>query len=741
MNIDNRPLFISDLPNQIVTENGFINVTLLDNQTAFLTNDNRHNFMKTLLGNHAIGDGLLFMTFGCTFSILWNKRNYFIFDSHSRGSEGTVVENGNSILLKFCSLLQLQIYIYEVYFPMQHSISLQFEVQFISLEKREIAIANVPCPVVKDMTNCKGKKESTRQRKIVQHENIKGIELHEQQKKKDRKRKADEFLRNAGTLQHEIIKNKRRGTMQIHRELQKILTCTLNNKTSDERINKFRCKIKQGPYFICVCCERGHYEGATVLYNPDKYQIKVEDRTSLKATYNSKHYICKTCHTKLKNNKTPCQAVWNKLEVDPLPGVLESLHKLEKAIICKRILFSKVMIMPKGQMPKIKGSICNVPIGISEVHKILPRGADSNGLISVKLKRKLAYRGHVYFEPVRPEHVLHALEFLKANNPLYQDVVIAIEQIASELVSTDDDIEQDQTLEILDDNLKEIDNPLDNLRVGSTETMLISNIPYSIEQENIISAPGENKKPLSLMKGENCKALAFPYLFPRGKFGYNVERDVPLNASKYFNQRLLNYTQRFAGISDYIFYAHSVLQQKQLTSNINMTMKKVQTNNLTAGMLSSNFQETVTSFIAKDEVYNFMNTIKGTPAYWKRFLFEVLGMVKQLDLPTFFMTLSCADLRWNELVEIITKLGDKYISDEDIENLSYFERCAILNMNPVLLEKHFQYRVEVFFKEIVVDGPLGKVTYHAIRVEFQFRGSPHIHFIFMDFKCTQANKG
>ena len=58
LNINNRPLFISD---QIDTEKGFINVTLLDNQTAFLTNDNRHNFMKTLLGNHAIGDGLLFM--------------------------------------------------------------------------------------------------------------------------------------------------------------------------------------------------------------------------------------------------------------------------------------------------------------------------------------------------------------------------------------------------------------------------------------------------------------------------------------------------------------------------------------------------------------------------------------------------------------------------------------------------------------------------------------------------------
>ena len=42
--------------------------------------------------------------------------------------------------------------------------------------------------------------------------------------------------------------------------------------------------------------------------------------------------------------------------------------------------------------------------------------------------------------------------------------------------------------------------------------------------------------------------------------------------------------------------------------------------------------------------------------------------------------------------------------------------------------KHFQYLVEVLFKEIILDGPLGKVKCYAIRVEFQFRGSPHIHY-------------
>ena len=51
--------------------------------------------------------------------------------------------------------------------------------------------------------------------------------------------------------------------------------------------------------------------------------------------------------------------------------------------------------------------------------------------------------------------------------------------------------------------------------------------------------------------------------------------------------------------------------------------------------------------------------------------------------------------------------------------MDFFERSHYLNLNPVVLARHFQYRVEVFFKVIIIDGPLGKVKYHAVRVEFQ----------------------
>ena len=43
------------------------------------------------------------------------------------------------------------------------------------------------------------------------------------------------------------------------------------------------------------------------------------------------------------------------------------------------------------------------------------------------------------------------------------------------------------------------------------------------------------------------------------------------------------------------------------------------------------------------------------------------------------------------------------------------------------MARHFQYNIEVFFKEIILDDPLGKTKYYDIRVEFLEGGSPHVH--------------
>ena len=106
-----------------------------------------------------------------------------------------------------------------------------------------------------------------------------------------------------------------------------------------------------------------------------------------------------------------------------------------------------------------------------------------------------------------------------------------------------------------------------------------------------------------------------------------------------------------------------------------MTVGKVISNHLIAGMLSSNLNEKIKEFIASDQAFTLVNSIKGLPAYLKKFLFDVLAMTKQLGIPTFFMTLSSAELKWNELFSIINKLHKPYFLEENIKNLSYQDRC------------------------------------------------------------------
>ena len=178
-----------------------------------------------------------------------------------------------------------------------------------------------------------------------------------------------------------------------------------------------------------------------------------------------------------------------------------------------------------------------------------------------------------------------------------------------------------------------------------------------------------------------------------------------------------------------------------MRSSITFAMHKIKPVTLTAGTVKSNFKGTIERFLAGDNVFSFMSSVKGTPAYWKQFLFDVLAMVKQLGIPTYFLTLSCADLRWEELPYIINKLNNLGISDQELKNLSYQERCNLLNNNQVLVARDFKYNVKVFFKEIILNGPLGKTKYYTIRIEFQERGSPHVHsFIWIFYAPNIVNE-
>ena len=80
-----------------------------------------------------------------------------------------------------------------------------------------------------------------------------------------------------------------------------------------------------------------------------------------------------------------------------------------------------------------------MPVEYDETCKVIPRPPERSGIIMLKLKRKLEFRDHVYFQAVRPQFILDALNWLKLNNPLYNNTTIDMDNISANLTCLEQD--------------------------------------------------------------------------------------------------------------------------------------------------------------------------------------------------------------------------------------------------------------------------------------------------------------
>ena len=118
-----------------------------------------------------------------------------------------------------------------------------------------------------------------------------------------------------------------------------------------------------------------------------------------------------------------------------------------------------------------------------------------------------------------------------------------------------------------------VEDPLNMHRAASNETTLVSEIPNIINDKNVIIAPGQGKKLVSILSNEFSKEQALPYLLYKGKLGYNAPRDISISPARYFNQQLLNFNYYFTSDAYYIFFARSMYEQHHFRSSINFAMQ------------------------------------------------------------------------------------------------------------------------------------------------------------------------
>ena len=84
------------------------------------------------------GTDLLFLINGFTFSIIWEKSTFNVFDSHSRDSNGLASPEGSSVLLQFRSIQAVEEYILDAYFSNANNI--QYELQYVHINTGEVEV-------------------------------------------------------------------------------------------------------------------------------------------------------------------------------------------------------------------------------------------------------------------------------------------------------------------------------------------------------------------------------------------------------------------------------------------------------------------------------------------------------------------------------------------------------------------------------------------------------------------------
>ena len=213
----------------------------------------------------------------------------------------------------------------------------------------------------------------------------------------------------------------------------------------------------------------------------------------------------------------------------------------------------------------------------------------------------------------------------------------------------------------------------------------------------ICVAPAEGQKPLNVMTDLNFEAMSNPDKFPYGKGTFSNERPRKLTYRKYFNQRLLDVDGRFARDLDYLFVAQYIVEAKQvLDDGNNFAWRQKPSRQFTASQARD--QTVLSQFVRKDKAYSFMKNIRGSPPYYQRTFYDLLAMIRQLGTPTWFFTLSAADLKWPDVIQTIAKQYGVHYTDDEVAALSFVDKSNWLKRNPVTAARHFHYRLAAFFK-------------------------------------------
>ena len=504
-------------------------------------------------------------------------------------------------------------------------------------------------------------------------------------------------------------------------------------ETFADTVSNFEKAISGSCSYVCSCCQQLWFKQSVKPVSSQCNSASVDTKLLKQSLtgYSSVddiEWICNTCICNIKNGKVPKLSVINGMQFPNKPPEL-NLSNLEERLISLRIPFMQIRALNSGGQFSLKGSVVNVPANIEPTIRALPRMRNDSETIPVKLKRMKEFKHAVETENIRPAAVMTALRWLMDSSELYKEANLSIDENWNAPKSDEETVSTSVHQEKSDDS-----DSFSETEDGDNIPIMTLLDKRSIDRNEVLSlAPGEGQRPLSVFKDPDSEYLAFPTIFCGQKRISDSDRNTPVYYSDICKWELRSVDRRVALNVPNLFYKMKKLQTEQVCSKAHLAVRRCKTKSkqFTAGyILQDNMGE---SLVRLDEGYRIFRTIRNSPQYWQNQKKEVFAMIRQLGIPTLFMSFSASDLNWTDLILTLGKLVDNQDYTEALKNntISWQTRSRLVQSDPVTCVRHFDNRVNQFIQTVLKNRhcPLGKLRDFFYRVEFQQRGSPHIHML------------
>jgi len=114
---------------------------------------------------------------------------------------------------------------------------------------------------------------------------------------------------------------------------------------------------------------------------------------------------------------------------------------------------------------------------------------------------------------------------------------------------------------------------------------------------------------------------------------------------------------------------------QRIQSSISIALRKKSGAVTAANVRDNSF---VDSLVQHDDGFHILKGLRSAPAHWEAEK-KVIAMIRQFGLPTFFITLSAAESKWNKLLIIISLLLDsRDITEEGAPDLYSAKKARLI---------------------------------------------------------------